>query len=358
MAPILKVLLKLLRTIRFARDYIKRFPRCAGSLLALLGRKLNVCWRFCFGKSGSIGRPKPADRPFLGTEASSYSVSGGSAVVREYVVAASSTVPVSASRPSLYERTETQPAISGQSIGVHPSLVANPSVDRLHAPNSSQPLGGKGLVNRSSRSPSGVNIQSRASDRFSIITNSQESTGAPSGQPSRLFRETHPQVGGGPDRSPREGATGPHTPPHASDLKIVMPSPTHVDDKVRRQDVPNPLTELLPISSSTNPQQLTNHPFAIDSARVHSAVDRHDGPLQVFSTSFNSAKLDHFVPEGRFVQLIDSEQIPRYTRDIKMQVGNTISSLHPYISLQTPCGDNFLRETVNNHIPLVCYNFE
>jgi hypothetical protein len=105
-------------------------------------------------------------------------------------------------------------------------------------------------------------------------------------------------------------------------------------------DIQNPSIELPPISSSTNPQQTTDQPFAIDSATwsVHLspgslAVDRHDEPLQGFPTSSSPATFDHFVPEGRLVQLINSDQIPRYTKDIKMQVGYTILSLHPYISL-------------------------
>jgi hypothetical protein len=321
MAPILKVLLEFLRAIRFAKGYIKRFPGCATSLLAFLGRKLKLWWRFWLGKLGSFGSPKPAERPVLGSEASSYSASGGSTVVMEYVVAASS-VPVSASNPSIHKRLE---ASSGQTVSVDPPVVASPSVGHLHAPSpiSSHTLGGRSLVNRSSesRSPNGVNIQSRASDRFLIITNSRKSTGAPSGQPSQLFKETHSR---GPDRSPREGGSDPHTPPHASDPKIIIPFPTHGDDNVGGQDVDSDVQNLsLSISSSTNPRQLADQPFAIDPARVHPfpgplAVDRHHEPLQGIPMSSNAVMLDHFVPEGRLVRLIDSEQFPRYTKDIKM----------------------------------------
>jgi hypothetical protein len=62
----------ILIVLRFARDYIKRFPGGA-SLLALLGRKLTAWWRFWRGKLGSYGGRKPARRPFVGpgTEASS-----------------------------------------------------------------------------------------------------------------------------------------------------------------------------------------------------------------------------------------------------------------------------------------------
>jgi hypothetical protein len=225
--------------MRFARNCIKLFPRCAASLLASLGRKLNTCWRYWLGKPGSFGRPKPADRPSLGTERSSHSVSGDSAVLGEYVIASSS-VP---------ERTGRHPETSTQTAGVHPPLavVANPSVvvvshsvDHPLAANSSPLIGGTSLVDRNSLRgsadpPSGFNIQSRASDRFSSITDSAKSMRAPPGQQSRLFRDTHRQSGGGPDRSPGERGTDPHTPQHPSRFGIIatiLPSSTHRDSRV------------------------------------------------------------------------------------------------------------------------------
>ena len=93
MALMLKVLEFLrMRMIRFARDCIKSFPGRWTSLLPLLSRKL-IVWRLWFG---TFGRPKSAKSPSLEIKASSYSVSGGSAVVRECVIAASY-VPASAS---------------------------------------------------------------------------------------------------------------------------------------------------------------------------------------------------------------------------------------------------------------------
>jgi hypothetical protein len=185
MAPVLKVLLEFLRTVRLARDYIKRFPRRATSLLAFLGRKLNLWWRFWLG---SFGRPKPTERPCLGTEASTYSVSGSPAVVREYVVAASS-VPASASYQILHERTQSQPAAVAQTAGAHPLVITSPSIDHPSTPNPPHPLGGTSLVSRSYGSLSAVSIQSRASDRFSIISKSRESKRAPLGQPSRVHHD-------------------------------------------------------------------------------------------------------------------------------------------------------------------------
>ena len=55
MAPVLKVLLEIQRILRFARDSIKRFPGRGINVLALLGRKLTVWWRYWRGKLGSYG---------------------------------------------------------------------------------------------------------------------------------------------------------------------------------------------------------------------------------------------------------------------------------------------------------------
>jgi hypothetical protein len=403
MVPVLKFLefLRIIRIARrIARNSIKRFPGRGASLLTFLGRTLNTWCRFWLG---NFGRPKPAERRFLGTEASSFSVSGGSAV-REYVVAPSH-VPASVSHPSLHE----QPAAV---VGVDPPAPASISVGHPHAPNPSHPIEGRSLGNRSTGNLSAVSIQSSSSDRYSIITNSLKSISAPLGQPSRdrrasgisiqsnasdrysiiansresirapldrldqpSRRATYPLVGRGSDPArdparsrerptrPSTPATRPHTPIHSTHpprLEIITALPsTHGDgdgnvnpvvqpsasssytheplsappmSEIRRRqsstivvDIQNPSTESLPISFSTNPPQITDEPLAMDS---------FDSP-----TSSNDT-LDNFVPEGRFVQLINSDQIPRYDKNVTMQVSYTILPLHPYIYLQIPGGDN------------------
>jgi hypothetical protein len=375
MAPALNALLEFLRIIRIARQYLNRFPGRGASILAFLGRKLNQWWRFWLGK---FGRPKPVERRFLGTEASSYSVSGGSGVVREYVVAASY-VPPSASCASLHEQTERHPATVAPIVGVRPPPV--PDTLSVVPPYVSNPPGGPSHLshtlrgNRSSGNLSGLSVQSRASDRFSVITNSRESMRATHGQPSRLPRAPHRQFGRGPDPAkdptrsrerptrPSTPATRPHTPTHPTHttqpprLEIItsLPSPqgdgrlnpvvqpsasssyTHeplspppMSEIRRRQsstivvDIQNPSTESLSIASPINPPQITDEPFAIDSSTVHSSpdspvVDLHDELLSVSPTSSNHPTLeDFFLPEGRFVQLINSDQIPRYEKNATM----------------------------------------
>ena len=389
MAPVLKVLEFLRIVIRIAA---KRFPGRCSSLLAILGRKLNKWWRLWLG---NFRRPKPADHPFCGTEASVRAVSGGSAVVSEYVVAASQ-VPASASasQASLHGR---RPVTLGVHIPAPATLSADPHDYPLHPP------GGGGDLNRSFGNPSLISIQSRASaDRRSIITNSRESMRAPPGEPSRLPRGTHRQFGRGPNPNlsrSRERPTRPPTPttrpntPHrppsittslASSTRggdrasPVIQSPassfTHepwsrppIRENIRRQstmlavDVQNPSTDSLP---SINPAQITDEPFAIDSPTVHSSesssvdvrLERHHEPVSPTSSIHSTAA--YFIPEGRVVQLIQSEQIPRYARNAKMQVDHSVLFLHTYTSLQSPRGDTLRCETFNNQFPLVSCNIE
>src|SRR6266849_9007594 len=199
MARVLNVLLEILLILRFARDNIKHIPGRGASLLALLGRKLTAWWRFWRGNLGSYGGRKPTRRPFVGTEASSHSVSGGSSAVGGYVVAASY-VPTSASHPSLHERTDGQQ----QQVGTHPPpviAITSLSVDHPYGHNPPHPLGTRGSFGNLSAASIGnlsaASIQSRASDRFSIITTSRDSIRAPQGQPSRLPRAAHRQFGRG-----------------------------------------------------------------------------------------------------------------------------------------------------------------
>jgi hypothetical protein len=99
-------------------------------------------------------------------------------------------------------------------------------------------------------------------------------------------------------------------------------------------DIQNPSTDSL---RSINSAQRTDEPFAIDSPTVHSpdssAVDvrleqHHERHELGSPTSSNHSTMDYFIPEGRIVQLINSEQVPRYTKGVTMQVGYTILSLH------------------------------
>jgi hypothetical protein len=139
---------------------------------------------------------------------------GWSSNREQYTVAASS-FPVSASLPSLHEGVERQPAtvapilVVDTRVGTPPALVNLPA-EHPHGHNLLHPLGGRGIANLSSGnlsgSSKGSSIQSRASDRFSIITTSRDSVRATHGQPSRRI---HRRFGNDPvdRRSASMGST-------------------------------------------------------------------------------------------------------------------------------------------------------
>ena len=259
MAPVLKVL----EFLRIARDYIRRFPGRGASLLAFLGHKLNTWCRFWLE---IFGRPKPGERRFIGSEKSSYSVSGRSAVVGECVVAASS-VPASASLHE-HEHTESTSQLASTRL-THPP--------RLETISALPPTYGDDNVN-------------------------------PVVQPSAS-----------------SNAHEPLSPPPICEARRRRSSTSVV------VDTQNSSTVSLSISSSPNPPQMSDEPFAMDSSPVHLspdsfAVDLRDESLPGSPTPSNHTS-KHLVPEGRIVQLINSDQIPRYDKSAKMQVG-----YHPIIT--------------------------
>jgi hypothetical protein len=372
MATILKVLLEFLRILRLARDYVQQLPGRWASLVALLGRKLGALLRCCRLERPSTSRsPKPSKPPYRGSGTRAYSVSGGPAVSKEYVAVAASTVPDSANYPPNQQETRRQTATVAPTPAV--GIPASLSIDQLHAGNSPTPFEGRSLA--SSRNLSAVSIQSRASSRLSIITNSRESTRAPAlGQPSRLPRATHRQFGRGPDPSrsrdrpsrPPTPTTRPHTPYQFPHLEIITSNPPHIayedgrlspvvqpsvsshsheplspppmDGNQRKQsstsvviEFENPSTESLPLSS-INPPQLTEEPFTIDTPTAHSPPATVAASLQ--DEEFPTASLpEDFLPEGRFVQLINSDQVPRYTKNVTMQVGSIVILLQLFTSV-------------------------
>jgi hypothetical protein len=128
MAPLLhrKIFLTFLSELHFARDYTKC---CLGRLVLLLAFLASARqWSQVQRILGPENRVPNAGPPaLLGIEANSYSASGGPAIVKQYTVVASS-VPASASLPSLHERVERQPAsrtvapIVDTRIGTPPAL--------------------------------------------------------------------------------------------------------------------------------------------------------------------------------------------------------------------------------------------
>jgi hypothetical protein len=372
MASILKAILQFLRTLHLARDYISRFRTHWVSLFTFLRRGLSLLRHFRLGRPGALPRPKSLEPSFFGSRPSGYSVSSDPTVPKECIIAAS-TVPESVVCPSTQERAERQRATATPTGGITTNPV-NISTDHLHAPNQPTSLDGRIITNHSSGNLSAVSIQSRASDRFSVITNSHESIrDPPVGQPPRLARATYRQFGRGPDPSrSRDRPSRPPTPtsrpltPHqhpihsglATNLRtparrsgdgrvsplpvpVVQPpvsSDTHetpnassIDGNRRRQrttsvvfDLQNPSTESI---SSPPPPQLAEEPSPMDTSTAHSSpvaasVDLHD-EVPIHSTT--ASPWDYLLPPGRSLQAFNSDQVPRYTRNITMQVRYTIT---------------------------------
>jgi hypothetical protein len=277
MAPLLHW--KILLTILSKLRFAMGYTKCClvGRLARLLSAFLGREFsKWCHSRPGIPGTLKPSDPPLHGTVANSYSVSGGPAIVKQYTVASS--VPASTSLPSLHERVEKHP------LRPSPEIVTTnlPSLDH------------------------------------------EDGRVSPALQPSAPSPYAHRSL-----------------------------SPSHMDE-IRRElsltsfvvDVQDPSTESLPITpSATNP--ITDEPLTMESATAHSSpgspvVNQHDEPIPGSTTPSNVAALDHNLPEVRVlpVQPINSEDIPRYTKYALMQVGYTILSPHPLISLQTTRGDS------------------
>jgi hypothetical protein len=370
MTTVPKAIPAFLRILRLARDYFPQFPGRWISLLSLLSRKLKLLWRIVqrHGWLGTLQSHKPSEPAFFGTRTSTYSESGGSAVYKGYVIAAS-TVPESASHPNAQERAEqvapAAPALDAVTVTANPHTHSHDA----HEPN--QPhtydlLNPNQSTSNLSTRTSVASFQSRAShDRYLAITGSHESLGAAVGQPSsRPSRAAHHQFGLGPDpsrskdrsKSPSRTQTPtnrPFTPHqlHRPDIgttnqpyfahgdgqasSVVLssksshehgpPSPRLDGNSVSKPssisivDIKLEHASTESLHSSTNHPQLTEEPSAKGPATAHSPpvaspVNQHDE----ISLRSSTASTANILPDGRFVQLIHSDQVPRYTKNITM----------------------------------------
>jgi hypothetical protein len=375
MASILKILLDFLRRLRFPTDYTKLCSGHWALFLAFICRRFGL-WHLwhkkprTFRKTGS-----PADPSFPSVGARGYTVLGISADFREHVMTAS-TVPTLASLPSLHERVPRQTTTATPSGVISPPALASSS---LTADHPSSAYDGNRVGNHSSAN---LSTHSRASDRFSILTQSRESFRSPARQPSPLPRATYRQFGLGPrssrsrerplasrspsptNRSPPHhfpprfelDTTNTHTPVavvNPATSPTVPPSYTHepsgppIDHRNHRTQsssgsvavsVEAPSTESLPRTSSS-PPPLTSESFAIGSPTAHSSSVSvtADIPEDLhLSPTASSLISDLDPPEGHLIAPIHPEEVLRYSKDIKMQVNYTVLLLHPYICWQKP----------------------
>ena len=226
------------------------------------------------------------------------------------------------------------------------------------------------------RSSADLSTPSRASDSLSILhqTHSRESLHGSIGQTSRFPRAPHRrQFGHGPSPS-RERSPSPsdrdHQPSPTSrihplpclELDSTNLRPTHVDIRNspiippsavshahdplsppslhghrRRQSstsvvvkIVTPSIESLPLSPP-NQQPLSEEPYTLGSPNQgptgpDSPEAREGSPLH---NHINSATSDLELPDGCILQLINSEQVPRYTKQATVQVDDIITSIKP-----------------------------
>jgi hypothetical protein len=345
-----RVLLKLLRILRFVRGYIVGHAARRWSLfMAFLGRLISELRRSWNRKPGTSRNPRTAEPSLPGNRASSYSASDGSVDLRGYVVAAS-TVPgrLAASSASLPVASFREDAgQSATSLPPSPSIPANLSVHQPH------PLYGRNRTANSSDNLSGWSAQSRASERLSRIVNSRELLHVPVDQPSRPPRGIYRQFGPGVDPSTSRGqlSRSPSPTYHQnitrSDSRLAITTPhvhshPHDADEGRSPVVPpsssssmhgqpRPLTDQRNIwrsstsiklsiqgpSTETLPTTLMEESMAMDpggpghSTPSYSAIGQPETASQ-HSTIASSATSEFILPEGRFVQMIHSDQISRY----------------------------------------------
>ena len=363
-----RILVEFLRRFLPTKDHIKRFLRRWAPLFTYLVRKLGE-WRFLWGsKSGTIRSPKPPESSLPSDKVGSSSVPSGSVCtggIDGYVIAAS-TVPASANHPLGRESAQPQsdtapPTPTLATLHIDPSLALGPSAFNQTVGNS-----------HANHSTGHLSVQSRASDRLSMISASRTSLRAPvqNDRPSRDPKATYRLFGRGPGssrsrsrgRSPRSpspqpslntaqpdnfdiASTGAHTYAHADGVpnstigfqsSTDLPSSSHTQERpgrpaIRRQkqkttsigwNVQIPSTETLPIIT-VNAQEITEEPMAMDtdahSPRPVSPSDRAETASQNSHTAAPATSvLALLLPEGRSLQMINSDQIPRYTKNATM----------------------------------------
>ena len=352
MVSLLGILLDFLRRLRPTKNHIKRFLKrwtSLASLLAYLVRKMSERRFLWPSKSGTIRNPKPAESSFPSGREGSSSVSDGSVCtggISGYVVAASA-VPALAKQSLGRERADP-PSDTAPPTPPPATLPVDPPW-----PSTTNQIVGSSHANHSSGS---LSVQSRASDRLSMISISRISLRALA-QNDQLWqdpRATHRQFGSGSrsrtrgrsDRSPSQSSpntaelenldispTGGHS--YAREDGVINPTigpqgvtdlPSHVQERPRRSaisrqnqmaanfslDVQNSSSEPLP-TTSIDAQEITEEPVAIDTPIHITSSDRAETP------SLNSYKAsDLALPESCILQLITSDQIPRYTKNVTM----------------------------------------
>ncbi|KAH9061121.1 hypothetical protein EDB87DRAFT_484421 [Lactarius vividus] len=321
MASVLQVFLKFLCKLRVTRGFNRCFKSWA-PFLAFLARRLGI-WRPRDDGKGTFQRARGGECSFPGT--------GGARL----------DVPASARHPSAIVATQ----LASSSDATHPApanLTAKPQNDHPQAYPTSMLAFVYSRANRSRASFSIHSTHTRASDRLAIIqSHSHESLHTPLGQPKGNPKAAHRQFGSGPSTDNLGVSPYSHT----------SPSPTGVHGHHKGQSstsvvvrIENPSTESLTRSHlADSPLPDSEEPYSIGSPTLTPTVT---SPISDFD-----------LPPGRFLQLIVSEQIPRYTKIVTVprereyyEIG-PLTTKFPHVPKQSDPGQGSLEEVCAPWIP-------
>jgi len=286
--------------------------------------------------AGTSRTPKTAEPLLPENRANSYSASGGSAVLREYVVAAS-TVPgvprrLATSSASLgrFQEDAGQSATSASAppSPITTSIPAAPASLSVYQPH---PLYGRNHTTHSSGNLSSRSSQSRASERLSTTANSRESLHIPVDKPSPprgVYRQFGPGVD--PSTSTSRGQLSRSPSPSyrhnitRSDSRLaitttyVHPHPHDADEG--RSPVAYPSSS----SSMHGPlRPLSNHNMSGSSTSINLSIhgpstDSLPTALMEHSPIASSATSQSSLPEPRYLKTIRSNEIRRYDDNVTM----------------------------------------
>jgi hypothetical protein len=299
-ASVLKYLLNFLcklprKLICFTKGFVPPYfnSKSWATSIAFLGRLLTLWRRRSNGKT--LRRVQQADHSFPGT--------GAHSEVRQDQPIACTNLPGSARRPGP----------SASPSGSRPGSPPGRAILRQYGQPMAYP---SSLFDAgSNRSCTGFSIHSRASTRLSVFQSHSPASLNPLLQPRGNPKAAHHQFGRGPSTNNR-GATSNL---HAS----VSPSGVHGHHLAQSSmsvavQIENPSTESLPRSQLVDPPMLQEEPYSIGSPAIHLSPSEPpnlpEGSPQLTPTA--SLIFDFEMPEGRLLQMIVSEQVPRYTKDV------------------------------------------
>ena len=317
MAPVLTFLLNLLcRLPCKLRGFVSRcFNFKSWTLfLAFLGRRLGL-WRPWKSGKNKFRRSEQekAGHSFPGTGG----FGGGEVrvdVSRDPAIVACSSIPASARHPS---SSQADLSVLRLSAATPPppgpaSLTANPQHEHPQA----YPLSVLGVGLHANRSWSSLSAHSRASasDRLSIIQSRSYESLQSLGQKKQGPKAAHRQFGCGPSTDNLSSHSHTSTNLISGHGHDLTRSSVNVIVKIQ-----NPSNESLPHNQSTGSPAPQEEPYSIGSSTLYSSPSSKPSNLREQSpepTLTTSLVPDFELPEGRFLQMITSEQVPRYTKNV------------------------------------------